>query len=61
MLKEILDIYPDAPLIERQGEINAWDNAEFRAAVRATGKRQVVVAGILTDVCKSRQNPLIPR
>ncbi|KAF2110515.1 Isochorismatase-like protein [Lophiotrema nucula] len=49
--KEILAMYPDAPLIKRQGEVNAWDNAEFRAAVKATGKKQVIVAGITTDVC----------
>lgn len=49
--KEILDMYPDAPLIQRQGEVNAWDNAEFRKAIEATGKKQVIVAGIVTDVC----------
>jgi len=51
--KEILQMYPDAPLIKRQGEVNAWDNAEFRAAIRATGKKQVIVAGVTTDVCTS--------
>lgn len=30
---------------------SAWDNAEFRAALRATGKKQVIIAGIVTDVC----------
>ena len=49
--KEILDMYPNAPLIMRQGEVDAWDNAEFRAAIEATGKKQVIVAGITTDVC----------
>jgi hypothetical protein len=48
--KEILEMHPNAPLIRRQGEVNAWDNAEFRAAVEATGKKQVVLAGITTDV-----------
>ncbi|KAK5195339.1 hypothetical protein LTR16_006998 [Cryomyces antarcticus] len=51
--KEILEMYPDAPLIKRQGEVDAWDNADFRAAVRATNKTQVIMAGIVTDVCKS--------
>ncbi|KAF2260401.1 Isochorismatase hydrolase [Lojkania enalia] len=49
--KEILDMYPSAPLIQRQGEVNAWDNADFRAAVKATNKSQIIVAGIVTDVC----------
>ena len=50
--KEILDMYPDAPLVERQGEVDAWDNDAFRQAVRETGRKQIIVAGIVTDVCK---------
>jgi dTDP-4-dehydrorhamnose reductase len=49
---EILNMYPNAPLIERQGEVDAWDNADFRAAVKATNKKQIIMAGITTDVCK---------
>lgn len=49
--KEILEMYPDAPLIQRQGEVDAWDNAEFRDAIKATGRSQIIVAGITTDVC----------
>lgn len=45
-------MYPNAPLIQRHGEVDAWDNAEFRAAVKATGKKQIVLAGIVTDVCE---------
>ncbi|TBU43081.1 ycaC protein [Dichomitus squalens] len=48
---EIIAMHPDAPHIKRQGEVNAWDNADFRAAVEATGKKQVILAGITTDVC----------
>ncbi|KAF2815518.1 Isochorismatase hydrolase [Mytilinidion resinicola] len=49
--KEILEMYPNAPLIKRQGEVDAWDNADFRAAIKATGKSQIIIAGITTDVC----------
>ncbi|CAP68649.1 uncharacterized protein PODANS_7_6200 [Podospora anserina S mat+] len=49
--QEILDMYPTAPVIARQGEVNAWDSPEFRAAVKATGKKQIILAGIVTDVC----------
>lgn len=45
-------MYPDAPLIKRQGEVDAWDNADFRDAIRAANKSQIIMAGIVTDVCK---------
>ncbi|CUS07993.1 unnamed protein product [Tuber aestivum] len=49
--REIVEMHQGAPLIKRSGEVNAWDNADYRAAVKATGKRQIVLAGITTDVC----------
>ncbi|KAF6819989.1 isochorismatase family protein [Colletotrichum musicola] len=49
--QEILDHHPTAPLIKRNGEVDAWDNAEFRDAVRAANKSQIILAGITTDVC----------
>ncbi|KAI6714079.1 hypothetical protein PZA11_006970 [Diplocarpon coronariae] len=51
--KEIIAMHPTAPYIKRNGEVDAWDNAEFRAAVKATGKNQVILAGIVTEVCTS--------
>ncbi|KAF8887901.1 Isochorismatase-like protein [Mucidula mucida] len=51
--REIIEMHPNAPFIKRQGEVNAWDNANFRAAVRATGKKQVILTGIVTDVRRS--------
>jgi hypothetical protein len=50
--REFPEMFPDAPLIERPGEVNAWDNPDFRAAVEKANKTQIIVAGILTDVCK---------
>lgn len=44
-------MYPATPLIQRQGEVDAWDNADFRDAVRAANKSQIIMAGIVTDVC----------
>ncbi|KAL9948099.1 hypothetical protein D7B24_005640 [Verticillium nonalfalfae] len=49
--EEILTFNPTAPLIRRNGEVNAWDNEEFRDAVRAANKTQIILAGITTDVC----------
>lgn len=51
--KEIIDMHPTAPFIHRQGEVDAWDNPDFRAAVQATGKSQIILAGIVTEVCTS--------
>ncbi|KAL7935909.1 Isochorismatase hydrolase [Trichoderma chlorosporum] len=49
--KEITDMYPNATFIKRQGEVDAWDNEDFRNAVKATHKTQIIMAGIVTDVC----------
>jgi len=46
-------MHPNAPFIHRQGEVDAWDNPDFRAAVEATGKKQIILAGIVTEVCTS--------
>jgi nicotinamidase-related amidase len=50
-LPEVVKLLPDAPLISRPGQINAWDNAEFVAAIEKTGRKKIVISGITTDVC----------
>ncbi|TFK26025.1 ycaC protein [Coprinopsis marcescibilis] len=49
--QEILDMHPNAAIVKRNGEVNAWDSPEFRDAVRATGKKQLIIAGVTTEVC----------
>ncbi|KAK8092258.1 isochorismatase [Apiospora kogelbergensis] len=51
--QDFLDMFPSAPFIQRPGQVNAWDNEDFRKAIEATGKKQIVMAGITTDVCTS--------
>lgn len=51
LLPEIVAMHPNAQKIARPGEINAFDNAEFAAAVKKTGKKQLLIAGIVTEVC----------
>ncbi|MFO1188840.1 MAG: isochorismate family cysteine hydrolase YcaC [Alphaproteobacteria bacterium] len=51
LMPEIREKFPKAPFIPRPGQINAWDNADFVAAVKATGRTQLIIAGIVTEVC----------
>jgi nicotinamidase-related amidase len=44
-------MFPDAPYIARPGQINAWDNEDFVKAIKATGRKQLIIAGVVTDVC----------
>ena len=57
--KEITRLHPNATSVRRNGEVNAWDSEEFRAAVKATNKSQIILAGITTDVSVAR-NHLLP-
>ncbi|WP_223671046.1 isochorismate family cysteine hydrolase YcaC [Kangiella shandongensis] len=51
LVQELKGIFPDAPYIARPGQINAWDNEDFVKAVKATGKKQLIIAGVVTEVC----------
>ncbi len=50
ILTELKEAFPGAPYIARPGQINAWDNEEFVKAVKATGRKQLIIAGIVTEV-----------
>ncbi|TFW16657.1 isochorismatase family protein [Duganella callida] len=51
VLPALASLLPQAQVIHRPGEINAWDNQEFVAAVRRSGRKKLIVAGVSTDVC----------
>jgi nicotinamidase-related amidase len=51
LMPELKALFPDAPYIARPGQINAWDNDDFVKAIKATGKKQLIIAGIVTEVC----------
>lgn len=51
LIPELKAQFPDAPYIARPGQINAWDNADFVKAIKATGKKQLLIAGVVTEVC----------
>ena len=51
LVPELKEIFPAAPYVARPGQINAWDNEDFVKAIKATGKKQLLIAGVVTEVC----------
>lgn len=53
LMPELAALLPDefAARVRRAGVVNAWTDAGFRDAVLATGRRNLVMAGVTTDVC----------
>ncbi|MBV5609778.1 isochorismatase family protein [Pseudomonas aeruginosa] len=53
LLSELEQILPAefAARIKRLGIVNAMDDENFAAAVKATGRKKLVVAGVTNDVC----------
>ena len=54
LMPELKEIFPDAPYIARPGNINAWDNEDFVNAVKATGKKQLIIDRRLRHVQRDR-------
>jgi nicotinamidase-related amidase len=52
-MPELAEILPEAfeKRIKREGIVNCWEHTDFRAAVLATGKKNLIMAGVTTDVC----------
>ncbi|QTD35821.1 isochorismatase family protein [Pseudomonas fluorescens] len=53
LLSELEQILPVefASRIKRLGIVNAMDDEHFAAAVKATGRRKLIIAGVTNDVC----------
>lgn len=53
LISELADIFPAefAARIKRVGVVNAMDDENFAAAVKATGRRKLIIAGVTNDVC----------
>lgn len=49
-IDELLAEMPGQTEIDRTG-VNSWEDAEFRDAVKATGRKKIVVCGLWTEVC----------
>ncbi|AKZ71863.1 hydrolase [Enterobacter roggenkampii] len=49
---ELLDVFPGRDILERTS-MNSWDDQKVRDALKANGKKKVVVAGLWTEVCNN--------
>jgi nicotinamidase-related amidase len=47
---ELLEVFPNAPLLERTS-MNSWDDRKVRDALAGNGRKKVVVSGLWTEVC----------
>ena len=47
---ELAELLADDPPIDRTST-NAWEDADFLAAVRATGRRKLISCGLWTEIC----------
>ncbi|MFD9636173.1 hydrolase [Streptomyces violascens] len=50
LLSEFADVFPGHDVIDRT-RINAWADDRVRDAVLTTGRRQLIIAGLWTEVC----------
>ncbi len=47
---QLLDVFPGQAVVERTS-MNSWDDEGFRAAIRATGRKNILITGLWTEVC----------
>ena len=50
IFSQITDVFPDQPVIDRTF-INTWEDPRVVDAVKATGRTQLIMAGLWTEVC----------
>lgn len=53
LLSELAELFPTeyAARVKRAGIVNAWDDQNFVSAVEKTGRKNLIMAGVTTDVC----------
>lgn len=50
LLPALAEVFPDAKVIDRT-TMNAWEDDRVVEAIRATGRRKIVLSGLWTEVC----------
>jgi nicotinamidase-related amidase len=51
ILPELKEIFPEVDVIRRAGTINAYRWPAFRAALEATARKKVIIAGVSSTTC----------
>jgi nicotinamidase-related amidase len=53
LMPELAELLPEAyaARIKREGIVIAWEDPNFRKAIEATGRKQLIMGGVTTDVC----------
>lgn len=49
---ELLEVFPDTPILERTS-MNSWDDQKVRDALANAGRKKVLVSGLWTEVCNN--------
>lgn len=49
---ELLEVFPEHPLLERTS-MNSWDDQKVRDALARNGRKKVIVSGLWTEVCNN--------
>ncbi len=49
-IPELMAVLSDSPEIDRT-QMNAWEDTEFRQAVEATGRRNLIMTALWTEIC----------
>lgn len=47
---QLLDVFSGQEVVERTS-MNSWDDAGFRKAIEATGRKNIIMTGLWTEVC----------
>ncbi|TDT94149.1 nicotinamidase-related amidase [Streptomyces sp. 846.5] len=50
IMPRLAAVFPDQKIIDRS-TMNAWEDVAFVEAVKATGRKKLVIAGLWTEVC----------
>ncbi|MFJ5724817.1 hydrolase [Streptomyces sp. NPDC093149] len=50
ILPQLAGVFPEQKIIDRTS-MNAWEDEAFVEAVKATGRKKLVIAGLWTEVC----------